>query len=299
MDRILLRCFSGASIPSVNLSLLPDCRQWICYYTKNNSTEEFNPPRTQQSTNDKEPSPSSPSMFRTLRPTSLPMLRQTSIPLPSSSSRLLDSTSPTGEVSYFRPPSTTRTPPPVMLPSTSDSLSNSPSVLADDAGCPSRALYWALTSWENDCMEVMMLAALSRLGSLVVSILGSAPHACANKLSPHRHWLVKMARQIRESQFPTEIKTRCWIQPITRTGRDTLRDALAKYVNYIKGKGSPLVERGPPIFVPCAQKNQRTKNEEILQMILEGKRCSEICLKYPQLLPQIYKLARFRPQRSH
>lgn len=34
-------------------------------------------------------------------------------------------------------------------------------------------------------------------------------------------------------------------------------------------------------------------------MILEGKKCSEICLRYPQLLPNIYKLARFRPQRSH
>ena len=35
-----------------------------------------------------------------------------------------------------------------------------------------------------------------------------------------------------------------------------------------------------------------------MQLILQGKKCSEICMLYPQLLPQIYKLGRFRPQRT-
>ena len=35
-----------------------------------------------------------------------------------------------------------------------------------------------------------------------------------------------------------------------------------------------------------------------MQHILAGKKCSEICMMYLQLLPQIYKLAGFRPQRS-
>ena len=35
-----------------------------------------------------------------------------------------------------------------------------------------------------------------------------------------------------------------------------------------------------------------------MEMILEKKRCSEICRKYPQLLQHVYKLARFRPQRE-
>ena len=33
-------------------------------------------------------------------------------------------------------------------------------------------------------------------------------------------------------------------------------------------------------------------------MIMEKKRCSEICMKFPQLLQSVYKLARFRPQRE-
>lgn len=68
-----------------------------------------------------------------------------------------------------------------------------------------------------------------------------------------------------------------------------------KYINYIKGKGANIVERGIPLTVRRDKKNKRTKQEDI---ILNRDRCSKICLKYPSLLPQIYKLARFRPQRE-
>ena len=110
-----------------------------------------------------------------------------------------------------------------------------------------------------------------------------------------------MSRQVRKSQFPPAILTQCCLAVVTRTGKDTLNEALAKYINYIKGKGGPLIERGVPLLQLIGQRNpnKRTKNEIILSRILDKERCSSICLDYPAMLPQIYKLARFRPQRTH
>ena len=59
-----------------------------------------------------------------------------------------------------------------------------------------------------------------------------------------------------------------------------------------------MIEWGVPFRTQYHSKNVRTKNEEIMDMILEKKRCSKICRKYPQLLQNVYKLARFRPQRA-
>ena len=55
---------------------------------------------------------------------------------------------------------------------------------------------------------------------------------------------------------------------------------------------------GQPIVPQQVKKNKRTKNEEILDMVLAGERPSQICQKYPQLMSNVYKLARFRPQRT-
>ena len=55
---------------------------------------------------------------------------------------------------------------------------------------------------------------------------------------------------------------------------------------------------GPPIVATQVKKNNRTKNEEILDLVLAGERPSRICQRYPQLMSNIYKLARFRPQRT-
>ena len=57
-----------------------------------------------------------------------------------------------------------------------------------------------------------------------------------------------------------------------------------------------MIERGIPLLQVA--KNKRTKNEEIMAMVLDGKRASEICLVYPQMYANIYKLMRWRPQRS-
>ena len=174
-----------------------------------------------------------------------------------------------------------------------------PQVSSVDGGSSrlTRATYWALTSWDSDLTMERLLSNLVLMGPLVVSILGSQTHMCQSNQGPHRHWLVKMSRQIRKMQFPLAIRQTCWVSPVTATGKDTLGDTLRKYILYIKGKGAATVERGVPFLVK-SEKNQRTKNEEILEMVLQKKRCSEICLKYPQLMQSVYKLARFRPQRN-
>ena len=137
---------------------------------------------------------------------------------------------------------------------------------------------------------------IAKMGPVVLSILGSAPHQCQDKPSLHRHWLLRMNKQIRKSQFPTRIKQECYVAPITPSGGNTLQTALAKYVNHIKGKGGPLIERGVPLLQVA--KNKRTKNEEIMAMALDGRRASQICLLYPQMYANIYQLMRWRPQRS-
>ena len=110
-----------------------------------------------------------------------------------------------------------------------------------------------------------------------------------------------MSRQVRKSQFPPTILTQCWLEVVTRCGGDTLNEAILKYINYIKGKGGPLIQRGVPFpqILGPRNPNKRTKNEIILSRILDKERCSSICLDYPAMLPQIYKLACFRPQRTH
>ena len=175
---------------------------------------------------------------------------------------------------------------------------SSPSSSPVGGGCPlqQRSTYWCLTSWENMMKREEILQELTKMGSMVLSILGSAPHQCQDKPTLHRHWLLRMSKQIRKSQFPLRLKIECYIAPITPSGEDTLKTALAKYINYIKGKGGPLIETGVPLLQ--ASKNKRTKNEEIMAMVLEGRRASEICFMYPQLYASIYKLMRWRPQRS-
>lgn len=174
-----------------------------------------------------------------------------------------------------------------------------PSMGEDGYPLQQRSIYWVLTSWEENMNQDLMLQELSKMGEVVVSIIGSQVHQCPSKPNPHRHWLVKMSRQMRKSQFPLMIKDNCYVAPLTPAGKDTIREAMAKYLNYIKGKGPHFIERGVPLMATnYSFKNKRTKSEEIMQHIPAGKKCSEICMMYLQLLPQIFKLAGFRPQRS-
>ena len=113
-----------------------------------------------------------------------------------------------------------------------------------------------------------VLQLLAKMGPVVLSILGSVPHQCQEKPQLLRHCLLKMNRQVRRTQFPKRILEECWVHPITRCGKDTLKDASAKYINYIKGKGGPLLQRGIPFPQVIGQMNpvnKRTKNEQILR----------------------------------
>jgi len=129
-----------------------------------------------------------------------------------------------------------------------------------------KGTHWAMTTWENLMNAESVLAELAKMGNAVLSIVGSVPHTCQSKPNIHRHWLIKMSRQVRKSQFPPAILAQCWLAVVTRTGKDTLNEALAKYINYIKGKGGPLIERGVPLLQLIGQRNpnKRTKNEIIL-----------------------------------
>lgn len=56
-----------------------------------------------------------------------------------------------------------------------------------------------------------------------------------------------------------------------------MANAMRKYLNYIKGKGEGMIERGVPILCRGTTKNKHTKQEEILEQILAKERCSKIC----------------------
>ena len=186
--------------------------------------------------------------------------------------------------------------------STSPSLLNSQCSSREGDGyqipsSPTRAIYWAVTSWEDTIQGDTIIMLLKQMKHLKGAV-GSAIHQCASVTNPHRHWLLRMSQQIRPTAFPLLIRQNCWLAPVTPSGEDTLKEAIAKYLNYIKGKGLGHIEMGEPIVPLQVKKNRRTKNEEILDLVLAGERPSRICQKYPQLMSNIYKLARFRPQRT-
>ena len=134
-----------------------------------------------------------------------------------------------------------------------------PSQIHHQSTDSTRATYWALTSWDQDLTWERVLASLTIMGPLIVSILGSQSHMCKINEGPHRHWMIKMARHIQKSQFPLVIHQTCWVAPVTSTGKDTLNDAIRKYILYIRGKGAAMIERGVPFLIRNQQKNQRTK----------------------------------------
>ena len=186
----------------------------------------------------------------------------------SKSSVLLDRTIPHGEDCTL---TSTYHPIPVELPR--PCLSPLPSSIPlnsqeEDGYLPSqtqithstRATYWALTSWDQDLTWERVLSNLTMMGPLVVSILSSQSHMCKNNKGPHRHWIIKMSRQIRKSQFPLAIRQTCRVAPVTSTERDTLNDAIRKYIVYIRGKGANMIERGVPFRIKSQRTSvQRTK----------------------------------------
>jgi len=77
-----------------------------------------------------------------------------------------------------------------------------------------------------------------------------------------------------------------WVDLLKVHRNDTLRDALAKYLRYIKSKDPNYVEYGvnPVDFYQEKTKQKRKKSEEILSQITKGTRCSLICTRYPAMI---------------
>ena len=195
-------------------------------------------------TSDKWKSVSFPSTSRTLNQRELPFLKEITISPPFRSTTLMEGTTHSGEGSSFNadqlelPQEHTQSMSPSFL------RQQSPSVAGD--GSPkqqssTQAIYWALTSWEHTLAGDTVLMLMKQMKHLV-SLVGSATHPCTTATSPHQHWLIRL------TSFPLLIKQHCWVSPLTPTGEDTLREALAKYINYIKGKGLGHIEMGPPMI---------------------------------------------------
>ena len=53
-----------------------------------------------------------------------------------------------------------------------------------------------------------------------------------------------------DSEVPISItnKEKCYVAPLIPTGEDMIREAMAKYLNHIKGKGPHMIERGVPLM---------------------------------------------------
>ena len=292
----LLDQHKETSIPSIRTSVScqtvrPTCLEYNTTRMKQTSS------KTTQTINDKQKSLLSPSTDRMLSQRELPYQRAITISPPFRSIPTMGGTTPTGEVysSNAEQPES----PQQLTQSMSPSLLSSPSTSVGEGGSLRLVLNAGYLLGSNQLGAHIggdtMLMLLKQMKHLV-SLVGSATHLCTTATSPHRHWLVKMSQQIRLTSFPLLVKQHCWVSPLTPTGEDTLREAIAKYINYIKGKGLGHIEMGPPMIpAQVKSKNRRTKNE-ILELVLAGERPSKICLRFPQLMSNIYKLARFRPQ---
>ena len=108
----------------------------------------------------------------------------------------------------------------------------------------------------------------------------------------HWHAYMKLKRSQRKSWFGS-ISTEAWIRPLLKDPRDkSLNDSEQRYVQYVKMSGPPLAQHGTLFSQP------RTNNSmQILKMIKEGYRMSEIVVEYPSMYATIAKLMLQRPKR--
>lgn len=109
----------------------------------------------------------------------------------------------------------------------------------EDDGCSLpvfRATYWALTVWEKDHTQDEILSYLSSLGSCLKYLLMSQIHQCARSSKNHYHVLLQFERNIMRNQITHQLRENSWINPVVAHGGDTLREAIQKYLNYIKAK---------------------------------------------------------------
>ena len=163
---------------------------------------------------------------------------------------------------------------------------------------PQAATYWAMTTWTEKLSTVRVINILKSMGKKITSVYGSQEHICPKSSESHHHWLIKLNRHCKISVFPPVLRNDCWLHPVVPTGGDTLRESVQKYINYIKGKGPNVIQFGDDLNKLYVDQ-KRKKNEEIMDQILKGTRCSELCKKYPAMIANVYKMARFRPPRKH
>ena len=130
-----------------------------------------------------------------------------------------------------------------------------------------------------------------------MAILGSDVHQCPTSHMNHRHWLIKLKYQMSESTFPGALLANSWIQPL-RAEKEHNSKCSEEVRKLHKREGRQMIIWGMDMTKPL-KTQKRKQAEEIMEMIKDGKRCSEIVAQYPQQLANIYQLARFRPQRKH
>ena len=120
-----------------------------------------------------------------------------------------------------------------------------------------------------------------------------SPEETTKDGAKHWHAYVKLKRSQRKSWFGQVNSGRSWIKPLRQDPRDkSLNDSEQRYVTYVKKSGPPL-EHGQLHSIP-----KRTNNSaEILRMIKEGYRASEIIVEYPAMYATIAKRVLNRPCR--
>ena len=86
-----------------------------------------------------------------------------------------------------------------------------------------------------------------------------------------------MKTNVRKTQIlkhlPLVARLTVWLRPIEKRGKDSLWTAVKKYLNYIQAKGELAINRGGimNLLEKSQRKSGRTKTEEILEMIKQGK----------------------------
>ena len=87
----------------------------------------------------------------------------------------------------------------------------------------------------------------------VVGILYSQVHQALDLkqkcgMQPHVHWLIKLNRQLRKSSFPVVLQKHHWIRLLVIPPGCTLKEALMRYIKYIKAKGKDWGQAGTPLI---------------------------------------------------
>lgn len=137
-----------------------------------------------------------------------------------------------------------------------------------------------------------MIQLLSQRSGSIRYFIVSQEH-CTCKNAVHCHAYVKLNRAWEKSWFHPNLYSNIWLQPLEKRCW-TWPEATQRYIKYIKGKGPHYKEVGC-LREPKSKLPMQSQTSEILTLIKNGKRLSEIVRIFPHQTRNIKMLVEYRP----